>query len=143
MCSLSYIEAKILTQLSYPFTLQTFPSFHSLLSFSYSPLSLKWNNNCSQASSSFPISVCDVDHAPHLSCSFEIVLFFSDRKYETVILPVYGLPVPFHISMIKNISQSVEGDYTYLRINFFHPGSNIGRSEGVFPNPDAVFLKEM
>lgn len=68
---------------------------------------------------------------------------FPDRKYETVILPIYGLPVPFHISMIKNISQSVEGDYTYLRINFFHPGSNIGKSDGLFPNPDAVFLKEM
>ncbi|KAG0726841.1 FACT complex subunit spt16 [Chionoecetes opilio] len=68
---------------------------------------------------------------------------YVDRKYETVILPIYGLPVPFHISMIKNISQSVEGDYTYLRINFFHPGSNIGKSEGAFPNPDAVFLKEI
>lgn len=66
---------------------------------------------------------------------------FVDRKYETVIMPIYGMPVPFHISMIKNISQSVEGDYTYLRINFFHPGSNIGTT--VFPNPDAVFLKEI
>ncbi|XP_050691706.1 FACT complex subunit spt16-like isoform X2 [Eriocheir sinensis] len=68
---------------------------------------------------------------------------YVDRKYETVILPIYGLPVPFHISMIKNISQSVEGDYTYLRINFFHPGSNIGKADGSFPNPDAVFLKEI
>ncbi|RXG55238.1 FACT complex subunit spt16 [Armadillidium vulgare] len=66
-----------------------------------------------------------------------------DRKFETVILPVYGLPVPFHISMIKNISQSVEGDYTYLRINFFHPGSNIGRGEASFPNPEAIFVKEL
>jgi len=68
---------------------------------------------------------------------------FVDKKYETVIMPIYGIPVPFHISMIKNISQSVEGDYTYLRINFFHPGANIGRGEGIFPNPDAVFLKEI
>ncbi|XP_042233309.1 FACT complex subunit spt16-like isoform X2 [Homarus americanus] len=68
---------------------------------------------------------------------------YVDRKYETVILPIYGMPVPFHISMIKNISQSVEGDYTYLRINFFHPGSSIGKSDGIFPNPDAVFLKEV
>ncbi|CAN7951269.1 unnamed protein product, partial [Ixodes pacificus] len=34
--------------------------------------------------------------------------------------------------------------YTYLRINFFHPGSALGRNEGsVFPNPEATFLKEM
>lgn len=68
---------------------------------------------------------------------------FVDRKYETVILPMYGMPVPFHISMIKNISQSVEGDYTYLRINFFHPGSNIGKTEGNFANPEAIYVKEV
>lgn len=69
---------------------------------------------------------------------------FLDRKYETVILPIFGIPVPFHISMIKNISQSVEGDYTYLRINFFHPGATMARSEGAqFSNPDATFAKEV
>lgn len=68
---------------------------------------------------------------------------YVDRKYETVILPIYGMPVPFHISMIKNISQTLEGDYTYLRINFFHPGASIGRAEVAFPNPDAVFVKEI
>ncbi|KAL1441416.1 hypothetical protein MTO96_001056 [Rhipicephalus appendiculatus] len=69
---------------------------------------------------------------------------FVDKKYETVILPIFGIPVPYHISTIKNISQSVEGDYTYLRINFFHPGAALGRNEGnVFPNPEATFLKEI
>jgi len=70
--------------------------------------------------------------------------YILDRKYETVIMPIYGIPVPFHISTIKNISQSVEGDYTYLRINFFHPGATMGRAEtAAFPNPEATFLKEM
>ncbi|XP_026285652.1 FACT complex subunit spt16 isoform X1 [Frankliniella occidentalis] len=69
---------------------------------------------------------------------------YVDRKYETVILPVFGIPVPFHISTIKNISQSVEGDYTYLRVNFFHPGATMGRNEGgSYPQPDATFLKEV
>ncbi|XP_001662009.2 FACT complex subunit spt16 isoform X2 [Aedes aegypti] len=69
---------------------------------------------------------------------------FVDRKYETVIMPIFGVPVPFHISTIKNISQSVEGDYTYLRINFFHPGATMGRNEGgMYPNPDATFVKEV
>ncbi|XP_026473184.1 FACT complex subunit spt16 [Ctenocephalides felis] len=69
---------------------------------------------------------------------------FVDKKYETVILPVFGLNVPFHISTIKNISQSVEGDYTYLRINFFHPGATMGRNEGgMYPQPDATFVKEV
>lgn len=69
---------------------------------------------------------------------------FLDRKYETVIMPVFGIPVPFHISTIKNISQSVEGDYTYLRINFFHPGATMGKNEsGMYSQPDATFVKEV
>jgi nucleosome binding factor SPN SPT16 subunit len=69
---------------------------------------------------------------------------YVDRKYETVILPVFGIAVPFHISTIKNISQSVEGDYTYLRVNFFHPGATMGRNEGgSYPQPDATFVKEV
>jgi nucleosome binding factor SPN SPT16 subunit len=69
---------------------------------------------------------------------------YVDRKYETVIMPIFGYPVPYHISTIKNISQSVEGDYTYLRINFFHPGATMGRNEGVnYSQPDATFLKEV
>ncbi|XP_063951378.1 FACT complex subunit SPT16-like [Lytechinus pictus] len=69
---------------------------------------------------------------------------FVDKKYESVILPVFGVATPFHISSIKNISQSVEGNYTYLRINFHHPGSAMGRNEGnVFSNPEATFIKEL
>ncbi|KAG7247289.1 hypothetical protein CRUP_035364, partial [Coryphaenoides rupestris] len=68
---------------------------------------------------------------------------FIDKKYETVVMPVFGIATPFHIATIKNISMSVEGDYTYLRINFYVPGSSLGRHEGnIFPNPDATFVKE-
>lgn len=68
---------------------------------------------------------------------------YVDKKYETIILPIFGNPVPFHISTIKNISQSIEGDYTYLRINFFTPGTNIGKESVMFPNVDTTFLKEV
>ncbi|XP_068097539.1 FACT complex subunit SPT16 [Hyperolius riggenbachi] len=69
---------------------------------------------------------------------------YIDKKYETVIMPVFGVATPFHIATIKNISMSVEGDYTYLRINFYCPGSALGRNEGnIFPNPDATFVKEI
>eukprot|EP00794_Sanderia_malayensis_P019252 gene19252-21180_t len=69
---------------------------------------------------------------------------FVDKKYEAVILPLFGIPVPFHISTVKNISSSVEGYYTYLRLNFYCPGSSYGRSDGnFFANPDATFVKEI
>jgi len=68
---------------------------------------------------------------------------YVDKKYETIIMPVFGIPVPYHIATIKNISSSKEGDYTYLRINFFHPGASIGRDEPRYPNPEATFIKEV
>lgn len=70
---------------------------------------------------------------------------FVDKKYETIILPIFGIPVPFHISTIKNISQSIEGDYTYLRINFFTPGTTISKTEADLfsSNADSTFLKEL
>ena len=89
------------------------------------------------------ISYKSVNQMPKVSEVKELKLYV-DQKYETVILPIYGIPVPFHISTIKNISQSVEGDYTYLRINFFHPGSTMGKNEsGTYQQPDATFVKEV
>ena len=40
---------------------------------------------------------------------------YVDKKYETVILPIWGIPVPFHIATIKNISTSIEGEKMFLR----------------------------
>uniref|UniRef100_F6QIX3 FACT complex subunit n=1 Tax=Ciona intestinalis TaxID=7719 RepID=F6QIX3_CIOIN len=69
---------------------------------------------------------------------------FIDKKYETIVLPLFGIPTPFHISTIKNISMSTEGDYSYLRINFFCPGSTIVKENTRFPSTDdAMFIKEL
>ncbi|VDM37361.1 unnamed protein product [Toxocara canis] len=69
---------------------------------------------------------------------------YVDRRHDSIILPVFGIPVPFHISMIKNTSQSVEGDFTYLRVNFMHPGSQIGKdSQQQFPHPLSTYVKEL
>lgn len=88
------------------------------------------------------VSYKNVSQMPRDSEVKELKLYV-DQKYETVILPIYGIPVPFHISTVKNISQSVEGDYTYLRINFFHPGATMGKSDGTYQQPEATFLKEL
>jgi nucleosome binding factor SPN SPT16 subunit len=52
-----------------------------------------------------------------------------DRKAQTVILPVHGFAVPFHINTIKNVSKNDEGDFTYLRVNFQTPGQLAGKKE--------------
>ncbi|KAJ3350446.1 FACT complex subunit spt16 [Allomyces javanicus] len=67
-----------------------------------------------------------------------------DDRAETILLPVYGLTVPFHISTIKNVSKSDEGDYVYLRLNFISPGQALGRKEELpFENPNATFIKTL
>ncbi|XP_018564302.1 FACT complex subunit spt16 [Anoplophora glabripennis] len=88
------------------------------------------------------VSYKNVNQMPRVTEIKELKLYV-DQKYETVILPIYGIAVPFHISTIKNISQSVEGDYTYLRINFFHPGSTMGKTDGNYTQPEATFVKEL
>ncbi|KHJ42556.1 peptidase, M24 family [Trichuris suis] len=69
--------------------------------------------------------------------------FYVDEKHEAIIMPIAGSSVPVHISMIKNISMSNEGDFTYLRINLFHPGMAVVKDASAFPAPDAIYVKEM
>jgi nucleosome binding factor SPN SPT16 subunit len=69
---------------------------------------------------------------------------YVDHRSETILLPVYGLAVPFHVSTLKNVSKSDEGEYVYLRLNFVSPGQTAGRKEEVpFENPSATFIKTL
>ncbi|KAI8854433.1 FACT complex subunit-domain-containing protein [Chytridium lagenaria] len=66
-----------------------------------------------------------------------------DRKNESILLPMYGYPVPFHISTLKTLVKHEEGDTSYLRFNFITPGQSIGKKESLqpFENPNATFVK--
>ncbi|KAI0646896.1 FACT complex subunit SPT16 [Trametes meyenii] len=69
---------------------------------------------------------------------------FVDRKAQTVVLPVHGYAVPFHINTIKNVSKNDEGEFTYLRVNFQTPGQLAGRKEDTpFEDPDATFIRSI
>lgn len=87
---------------------------------------------------------------PYKQSEIQELKIYVDKGHETIILPVFGAPTPFHISTLKNLSSSVEGDFTYLRLNFFHPGVSINKaatttpsSEGTYPNQDCVYIKEV
>lgn len=60
---------------------------------------------------------------------------YIDKRYETLIIPFFGMATPFHISTLKNCSSSIEGDYTYLRLNFFVPGSTISATKSNTDGP--------
>lgn len=67
-----------------------------------------------------------------------------DEKNSTVVLPIMGRPVPFHIQTIKNASKSDEGDFAYLRINFLSPGQGVGRKDDQpFEDPSAHFVRSL
>ncbi|KAF8644153.1 hypothetical protein AX16_008680 [Volvariella volvacea WC 439] len=69
---------------------------------------------------------------------------YVDRKANTVILPVHGFAVPFHINTIKNVSKNDEGEFTYLRINFQTPGQLAGKKEDTpFVEPEATFIRSV
>jgi len=56
---------------------------------------------------------------------------YVDGKAETVLIPVYGQLVPFHISTIKNVSKTDEAGVTYLRINFVAPTPTASANSGM------------
>lgn len=67
-----------------------------------------------------------------------------DAKNATVILPIMGRPVPFHINTIKNASKSDENDFAFLRINFLSPGQGVGRKDDQpFEDASAHFVRSL
>lgn len=70
-----------------------------------------------------------------------------DYKNQTIIIPISGRPVPFHINSFKNGSQNEEGDFTYLRLNFNSPGAggNVSRRTELpyEDSPDNTFLRSI
>jgi nucleosome binding factor SPN SPT16 subunit len=84
---------------------------------------------------------------PYKNSDLQELKIYVDKGHETIILPIFGTPTPFHISTLKNLSSSVEGDYTYLRLNFFHPGASINKTGAITseadPNQDCAYIKEI
>ncbi|KAL6908926.1 FACT complex subunit domain-containing protein [Trichoderma evansii] len=73
--------------------------------------------------------------------NLEIVV---DSKNSTVVLPIMGRPVPFHINTIKNASKSDEGEFAFLRINFLSPGQGVGRKDDQpFEDASAHFVRSL
>lgn len=67
-----------------------------------------------------------------------------DQKNATIVVPVMGRPVPYHINTIKNASKSDEGDWSFLRINFLSPGQGVGRKDDQpFEDASAHFVRSL
>lgn len=66
---------------------------------------------------------------------------YVDKKALTVVLPIHGFAVPFHINTIKNASKNDEAEYVYLRINFQTPGQLTGKKEDTVRTVSVISLE--
>jgi nucleosome binding factor SPN SPT16 subunit len=53
--------------------------------------------------------------------------------------------IPFHVSVIKNVSKHDEGNTSSIRFNFHVPGSNLANANIIFPslNKAPIYIKEL
>ena len=62
-----------------------------------------------------------------------------DSQREVVLVPIYGVMVPFHILTIKNATNNQDNDHSYIRLNF-----NFGAGyEPSLKFPSSICLKEL
>ncbi|OWZ71873.1 FACT complex subunit SPT16 [Cryptococcus neoformans] len=69
---------------------------------------------------------------------------YVDEQRQSVVLPINGYAVPYHISTIKNVTKTEESNHMVLRINFQSPGQIAGKKEDMpFEDPDANFIRSV
>ncbi|MBE7179653.1 MAG: hypothetical protein INR71_00305, partial [Terriglobus roseus] len=72
------------------------------------------------------------------------LIIVVDERAQSIVLPIMGRPVPFHINTIKNASTTPEGEFVSLRINFLSPGQGVGRKDDQpFEDPSAHFVRSL
>ncbi|ORY88571.1 global transcriptional regulator, cell division control protein [Leucosporidium creatinivorum] len=65
-----------------------------------------------------------------------------DNRRSTLILPINGFAVPFHINTLKSAIKQEEGEHTVLRFMFTTPGAITGKKEDTpFEDPSATFIR--
>ncbi|KAF9962002.1 FACT complex subunit spt16 [Mortierella alpina] len=66
-----------------------------------------------------------------------------DQRNDTLVLPMYGLAVPFHISTLQKVTKTDEGEFFYLRLNFITPGQPGKKDDTPFDDPNANFVRAL
>jgi nucleosome binding factor SPN SPT16 subunit len=73
-----------------------------------------------------------------------------DMDNEAILLPINGLPVPFHVSTIKSVNMPDPDAGAYLRLNFYSPDQALGKDAPAqmaaivnrYKEKDQTFIKE-
>ncbi|KAL6771432.1 hypothetical protein ACKKBG_A26355 [Auxenochlorella protothecoides x Auxenochlorella symbiontica] len=63
----------------------------------------------------------------------------TDTRKECILVPIYGVMVPFHVLTVKNATLNQDGDHAFIRVTFNYGGAY----EPTAKFPGAAFLKEL
>ena len=67
---------------------------------------------------------------------------YVDNKNLSILLPINGKHIPFHIHTLKSVVKNDEGKFASLRFNFLLPGTINNLTFPKF-NETSVYVKEM
>lgn len=92
------------------------------------------------------VDICSYESPSQFPSDAKVDGICVDAKKESVLIPLCGRLIPFHISTIKNVSADESKDCFALRINFHVPGNATFNTPLGFPEPSGenfAYLKEI
>eukprot|EP00906_Rhabdomonas_costata_P023824 RCo034322 len=78
----------------------------------------------------------------HALSTAELRIMFDDKK-DSVLIPIGGSLVPFHVCTLKNVALVTIGEFPSLRFNFCVPVGGAGAYVPGMMFPESTFLKEL
>ena len=57
-----------------------------------------------------------------------------NQRHEAILVPIYGVMVPFHILTLKNATVNQDGSVAFIRLNFNFGGRTPASALCVFPS---------
>jgi nucleosome binding factor SPN SPT16 subunit len=69
---------------------------------------------------------------------------YVDVPNESILVPINGQLVPFHVDLIKNVSKTEQADFTVLRLNFITPDIQSNTLKvPPYADRNAVYVREL
>lgn len=66
-----------------------------------------------------------------------------NKTNETIIQPIYGVCMPFHISSLTNLTSWSQEDFSYLRLSFCHPDAAAANASNEILHENFVHVKDI
>lgn len=69
---------------------------------------------------------------------------YVDVSRESILVPINGQLIPFHIDTVKNVSKHEQGEHTILRINFLTPDMPSGQKGlPAYADKNCIYIREL